>query len=253
MNLENVKLNINTSLVLNVGFPMGKTNAPRVYNKLFSLLDMNAIMLPVEIQKGCLKEFMAALKTLNIRYFCTTMPHKADIIDYLDEVDEDSRCFKSVNAVRIDENGKSHGIGMDGKGAVGALLRSGVELSGREALMLGSGGVSGVIGLELAKRGVKKLTILNRTEDKAREIACVLNKKTKMEVQYGLAEPARLDAAAKTADPLPAADSPGHGRIRPDAFLPRLHRSAPENLRRVRCDHQSAGTPRSSRGPRSAD
>ena len=52
MQLENVKLNLDTELVLNVGDPIGKTNAPRCYNKLFERLDMNAIMLPCEIKKG---------------------------------------------------------------------------------------------------------------------------------------------------------------------------------------------------------
>ena len=52
MNLENVKFNTDTKLVLNIGDPMGKTNAPRAYNKLFGELDMNAIMLPVEVKKG---------------------------------------------------------------------------------------------------------------------------------------------------------------------------------------------------------
>ena len=52
MKLENIKLNLDTELVLNVGDPIGKTNAPRCYNKLFELLNMNAIMLPCEIKKG---------------------------------------------------------------------------------------------------------------------------------------------------------------------------------------------------------
>ena len=46
MKLENIKLNLDTELVLNVGDPIGKTNAPRCYNKLFERLHMNAIMLP---------------------------------------------------------------------------------------------------------------------------------------------------------------------------------------------------------------
>ena len=43
MKLENVKLNLDTELVLNVGDPIGKTNAPRCYNKLFERLDMNSV------------------------------------------------------------------------------------------------------------------------------------------------------------------------------------------------------------------
>ena len=44
MKLENIKLNLDTELVLNVGDPIGKTNAPRCYNKLFERLNMNAAL-----------------------------------------------------------------------------------------------------------------------------------------------------------------------------------------------------------------
>lgn len=200
MKLENIKLNMDTLLTLNVGYPMGKTNAPQIYNKLFSLLNMNAIMLPVEIQKGELKSFMEAVKTLNIRYFFPTMPHKADIIPFLDEVDEPSRILKSVNAVRIDENGKSYGTGLDGVGAIGALVEGGAKLDGGEVMMLGSGGVSGVIGLELAKRGVKKLTMLGRGKASSIEMANVLSKETGMEVISMISNPENLDKVAQSAD-----------------------------------------------------
>ena len=157
MNLENVKFNTDTKLVLNIGDPMGKTNAPRAYNKLFGELDMNAIMLPVEVKKGMLPRFMEACKMLGIRYISPTMPHKKDIIPLLDDVDESSRIFQSVNAIRIDEDGTSHGVGMDGKGALNAILSSGARLEGKEAVMLGSGSISGVIGLELSKQDRKSV------------------------------------------------------------------------------------------------
>ena len=102
MQLENVKLNLDTELVLNVGDPIGKTNAPRCYNKLFERLDMNAIMLPCEIKKGQLPEFLHACRLMGIHYICPTMPHKGDFVDLLDDVDETSRLFHSVNSIRLD-------------------------------------------------------------------------------------------------------------------------------------------------------
>ncbi|MEY8353337.1 hypothetical protein AALB39_08225 [Lachnospiraceae bacterium 54-53] len=199
MKLENVKFDMDTKLVLNIGDPMGKTNAPRAYNKLFSELDMNAIMLPVEIPKGRLPEFLEACKLLKIRYLCPTMPHKRDIIPLLDDVDESSRVFQSVNAIRIDEDGTSHGVGLDGKGALNAILASGIDLNGKEAVMLGSGSISGVIGLELSKRGIKKLTILNRTADQAEAVAGILNRHTSMETAGLASTPENLDEAAEHA------------------------------------------------------
>lgn len=200
MNLEHVQLNTETKVVLNIGDPMKKTNAPIAYNRLFGELGMNAIMLPAEIPKGELAEFMEACKLLNIHYFSPTMPHKKDIIPLLDDVDDSSRLFQSVNAVRIDDDGVSHGVGMDGKGAVGAILESQIELKGKRAVMLGSGSISGVIGLELSRNGVKELTILNRTLEKAQCIADILNQNTPMITTALEASPVNLDQAAAEAD-----------------------------------------------------
>ena len=196
MKLENVKLNLDTELVLNIGCPIGKTNSPRVYNKLFEKLGMNAIMLPAEIQKGELPQLLEACKTLNIRYLCPTMPHKADIIPLLDDVDETSKMFCSVNAVKIDEDGTSHGVGMDGKGAVRAMVNGGAKLNGITAMLYGAGSISGVIGYELSRQNVKKLYIANRSREKAEKIAQILRNNTAMEVVVISTDKEDLDQAA---------------------------------------------------------
>lgn len=196
MKLENLKLNLETELVLNVGDPIGKTNAPRCYNKLFERLDMNAIMLPCEIKKGDLPKFLDACHLMGIHYLCPTMPHKGDFVDLLDDVDEASRLLRSVNAIRIDENG-SHGTGMDGKGAIKAMLNGGAKLEGINALVYGAGGISGVVTYELAQKGVKKLYIANITPEEPEQIARVLRENTGMEVEVLSLDPKGLDQAAE--------------------------------------------------------
>jgi len=200
MKLENLKFNIDTKLVLNIGFPIDKTNAPIVYNKIFELHDMNALMLPVSIKKGELKSLFNACKTLGIQYLCPTMPHKADIIEFLDEVDENSRLFRSVNAVKFTEDGHSCGVGMDGKGAIQALLDIETKFQGATALMLGAGGISGSVGYELSQQGVKKLIIADFFEDKAIEKADIFNKNTSMKTIPINSSPKELDQAAAEAD-----------------------------------------------------
>lgn len=196
MKLENIKLNLETELVLNVGDPIGKTNAPRCYNKLFERLDMNAIMLPCEIKKGDLPKFLDVCHLMGIHYLCPTMPHKGDFVDLLDDVDEASRLLRSVNAIRIDENG-SHGTGMDGKGAIKAMLNGGAKLEGINALVYGAGGISGVVTYELAQKGVKKLYIANITPQEPEQIAKVLRENTAMEVEVLSLDPKGLDRAAE--------------------------------------------------------
>lgn len=199
MKLENLKLNLDTELVLNVGDPIGKTNAPRCYNKLFERLDMNALMLPCEIKKGQLPQFLDACRLMGIHYLCPTMPHKGDFVDLLDDVDETSRLFRSVNAIRIDENG-SHGTGMDGKGAIKAMLDGGAKLDGINAMIYGAGGISGVIAYELSRQNVKKLYIANITPEEPERIAKVLRENTAMDVEVLSLDPAGLDRAAENCE-----------------------------------------------------
>ena len=197
MKLENVKLNLETEIVYNVGCPINKTNAPRCYNKLFEELNMNAIMLPCEIKKGDLPQFMEACKLTGVHYLAPTMPHKGDFVDILDDVDATSRLFHSVNAVKIDPDGTTHGAGMDGKGAVRAMLDGGAKLDGIEALMYGAGGISAVTAYELSVAGVKKLYIANRTAEKAEAVARVINENTAMQAEVIGTDAASLDKAAE--------------------------------------------------------
>ena len=136
---------------------------------------------------------------MGIHYLCPTMPHKGDFVELLDDVDETSRLFHSVNAIRLDENG-SHGAGMDGKGAVRALINGGAKLEGINALMYGAGGISGVVAYELTRQKVKKLYIANRTEEKAEKIAKVLRENTPVEVEIIGTDPASLDRAAENCE-----------------------------------------------------
>lgn len=199
LKLENIKFNLETELVLNVGDPIKKTNAPRCYNKLFERLNMNAIMLPCEIKKGRLPELIDACRLMGIHYLCPTMPHKGDFVDLLDDVDLTSRLFHSVNAIRFDENG-SHGAGMDGKGAVRALINGGARLDGINALLYGSGGISGVVAYELSQQNVKKLYIANRTAEKAEAVADVLREHSAAAVEVIGTDQASLDRAAESCE-----------------------------------------------------
>lgn len=202
MELNNLKLNIDTGLVFNIGYPMKNSNAPIAYNSLFASRNMNMLMLPLEVPKGGLPDLLSACRTMNVHYLCPTMPHKADIIPLLDDVDELSRVFNSVNAVKIDADGTSHGVGMDGRGTVNALLAAGVKLHGARVMLIGAGAICGVIGVELSRQGVKELHILNRTEGKAEEIARKLNAHTAMRAQAGTMDPDSLAREAEGADVL---------------------------------------------------
>lgn len=189
-----------TSIIPLIGSPISGVVGPLVYNKLFDEYGIAAFSKPIEIRAEQLPSFLDAVRLLGITGFVLTSPLKSAIVPLLDDVDDVSLAYSSVNAVRIREDGRAIGRGLDGTGVVGAFDSRGVGLAGKRVLMLGAGGVGGVLASGFATRGAAKITILNRTEAKAARIARVLNEQSDIEVAIGELTNRRLRDAAADAD-----------------------------------------------------
>jgi shikimate dehydrogenase len=182
MTIDQLSFTLETRLFPIIGCPMGQSSASYAYNPLFSANGIDEIMWPVEIPVGGLGDFMGAARTLGIKHFCLTMPHKTPIIHYLDEVDERSRIFNSVNVVKM-EKGKSIGSGMDGKGNIAAIKAAGVDVGGMHIVIIGAGSIVGVILLELASEGAGKVTLINRSVEKADALVRTVREYTDMTIE----------------------------------------------------------------------
>lgn len=180
--MKNLLLNKDTRLIPIIGYPMGQSSASYAYNYLFEAYDKNAIMWPIEIARGSLQRFLHACETIKINRFTITMPHKSDIIPFLDEVDPSSKLFNSVNAVK-QVDGIWHGVSCDGKGCIAAIQRKGYSLADKHVVMIGAGAISGVIGYELSRAKAKSLTILNRSVESALNVAKTLNEHTSLQTK----------------------------------------------------------------------
>lgn len=181
-----------------IGSPISASTASSVYNRVFDEYGVHAVFRPIEITVEQLPAFLDAAKLLGLPGCVLTSPLKSAVVPLLDEVDPISRAFRSVNAIRF-RDGVASGRGLDGAGVVGAFDSAGVELAGARVAMLGAGGVSGVFASELAQRGIAAITILNRTEEKARTIADALRELFPA-VEVGIAELTAENAASSARD-----------------------------------------------------
>ena len=194
-----VKYNIDTTLVCQIGDPLDHSCAAFVHNAMYRVANLNAVCVTVKVKKGDLPKFIEAAKLLNMNGFDITMPHKTDIIEYLDVCDESSRAFKCVNHVKF-VDGKLHGVGLDGVGMGLAIQYEGVKIKDSTVLLLGAGAVSGPIGADLCERGAKKVIVTNRTTEKAKYIADTLKQLYKVEVEHGPLTEDYLSKAAQGAN-----------------------------------------------------
>jgi len=151
------------------GSPVAYSLSPVIFNTTFEKLSLNRTYVPFEVSKDKLKDAVGAARTLEFDGFNVTMPHKTTILKMLDRLDESAEKIGSVNTVARTKSGLV-GYNTDGEGAVRALRSYGFEPNNKRILVLGAGGAAKALVHRLS-RDNNKIRILNRTLDKARQLA----------------------------------------------------------------------------------
>ena len=90
-----------------------------------------------------------------------TIPYKREVIPFLDELSEEAAKIGSVNTI-VRRNGRLIGCITDYYGFSCLLDTFHVDVSGKKAVVLGSGGASRAIQAVLTDRGVKSLVVVSR-------------------------------------------------------------------------------------------
>jgi len=135
------------------------------------------------------------------------MPHKNTVIKYLDETDSTAKAIGAVNTI-LNEQGKLIGYNTDGKGAMIALKENSISTEEKKMLILGAGGAAKAIAFQ-AVQEVEELVIVNRTLEKAEQLAELLWKKFSKKVKCRILSAEVLKEEMETTDILVNATSVG--------------------------------------------
>ncbi len=111
-----------------------------------------------EIAKGDLDAFMREKDFLAIN---VTIPYKEDVIPYLDEISETAKKIGAVNTI-VNRNGKLYGYNTDFFGMRSLILANEISVTGKKALVLGSGGTSKTAAAVLEDLGAREIYKLSR-------------------------------------------------------------------------------------------
>ena len=112
-----------------------------------------------------------------------TIPHKVNVLKYLDELSEAAQIIGAVNMV-VNKDGKLWGENTDGKGFLISLKNEGVSVEGKKVVILGAGGAAKAIGVECALAGAEKITIVNRNKERGEDLVKLISEKTKADSEY---------------------------------------------------------------------
>ena len=122
--------------------------------------------LTIDVDPDKLEDAIKGLKAFKMRGINCTIPHKLNVIQYLDELSESARLIGAVNTI-VNNGGRLFGENTDGKGFMESLRANGVDPAGKKIVILGAGGAARAISVELSLAGAGSITIVNRPEDAA--------------------------------------------------------------------------------------
>ena len=162
-----MKIKGSTNIVGLIGHPVEHSFSPPMHNAAFQKLGMDYAYVAFDVNPSDLSSAIEGAKSLNIKGFNVTIPHKIEVMQYLDELDEVASLIGAVNTIDF-KNLK--GYNTDGIGAVRAIEEVS-SIKDKNIIVAGAGGASRAISFYLAKFGASSITILNRNVDKAQNLA----------------------------------------------------------------------------------
>lgn len=166
-----MEIDSQTKLTGIIGFPLEYTLSPAIFNAVYQQMGMNCCYVSLPVPPADLAGALNGLKVVGFKGVNVTMPHKEAVLSLLDELDESAAKAGAVNTIYFDE-GRSFGYNTDGQGFLNAFSDEfSFQPSGRNVLIIGAGGAARAIAVSLALAGTSEMTVVNRTQERARSLA----------------------------------------------------------------------------------
>ena len=151
--------------------PIDHVKAPTIFTSIFKEKNIDAVMVPVHINKDNLRDVINSLKKIkNFEGMTVTIPHKISIANLCDYLEQDAEFTQSVNWIKFDKDRKLIGNNFDGQGFVAGFLGQNFLIRNKNVCIFGAGGAAVSIACSLARQKIKSLQIINRNFDKGKEL-----------------------------------------------------------------------------------
>jgi shikimate dehydrogenase len=153
-----------------IGHPVEQSLSPLLFRFLFDLQGFNAEYTAWDVKSVELEETLQRIRVSRIEGVNVTIPHKADVISYLDVIDHVASCIGAVNCVAR-KNDQLIGYNTDYIGIVQTLLPYRSVIDQSTVAVLGAGGAArAAIYALLTVFDPRCIMICNRTPENAEYI-----------------------------------------------------------------------------------
>jgi len=159
-----------TGLLGVIGDPIEHSLSPALHQFVLEHLHLNFCYHSFRVPATRIQEYFNSFKTLGFRGINVTIPHKERILACLDRLSPEAQILNAVNTVHF-ENDRATGYNTDIEGFVRSLGPLHCAIEQRPVVVLGAGGAARAILYALISRRVGRITLLNRTVEKAVALA----------------------------------------------------------------------------------
>jgi shikimate dehydrogenase len=167
------RINGKTQLIGLVGWPVAHSLSPAMHNAAAADLGLELAYLPLAVHPDHLKEAIKGLAALGFRGVNVTVPHKESVMPLLDVVDPAAAVIGAVNTIVVSAGSVLTGYNFDWSGFMTDLKRLGVDVNGRQSILLGAGGSARAVTYGLATAG-SQVHLYARREEQAQKVVAGL-------------------------------------------------------------------------------
>lgn len=169
-----IKIDGKTATCGLIGNPVEHTMSPAIHNTLADLMGHSLVYVPFLVDQGKLEFAVRGAQALHVKGLNVTVPYKTDVIDYTVELDPLAKQIGAVNTL-VEVEGGYKGYNTDMPGLYRAMTSEGIKIEGQSIIVLGAGGAARAVCFLCAFHEAKKIYLLNRTIEKAKQIADEVN------------------------------------------------------------------------------
>jgi len=150
-----------------LGWPVAHSASPQMHQPVLDAAGIDARYIRLEVEPGLIPKAFARMQELGFIGCNVTVPHKTDALANCTWVHPDALVLGAVNTVNF-ESGSIRGFNTDGPGFANAIVEDfGHSLDELSVAIAGAGGGAGqAIAVQCVLAGVKRLVLVNRTEEK---------------------------------------------------------------------------------------
>ncbi len=159
-----------------MGWPVDHSRSPALHGFWLKTLGVDGSYVRLPVKPEDLAKALRDLPRLGFAGVNLTVPHKEAAMAIVDEVTPEAQRIGAVNTVFVGADGRLKAINTDGYGFITSLKAGAPQFnpSAGPAVVLGAGGAARAICVALQDAGVPEICIINRTLERAENLAAAL-------------------------------------------------------------------------------